>query len=92
MENKNYMGIVRKVFSVIFWIVIIALFIIWGYDFYRVKTNQSPVGCIKTIKHQYKDGTTTECIGAGYKVYEYNRKSIGNGKEFGAFYLIDIKE
>ena len=36
--------------------------------------------------HKYDDGKVTECIGLGYKVYNYDRESFDKGVEFGPLF------
>lgn len=77
----------RKIGNFIFWILIIGLFAVWVTDFVRVKTDEKPMFCVKRIEHKYDDGTTEECVGLGYKVYNYNRKSINIRSQFAPFFV-----
>lgn len=84
-ENKKSIG--KRIFDIVFWVVIIFLFFIWIFDFVQVKNNKEPRFCIKKHTYKYEDGNTKECIGLGYKVYNYNRKSINIKSEFGPFFI-----
>lgn len=88
-ENKNTEknNIFKKIFDVVFWIVIIGLAIIWVTDFINVKNDKDPVFCISQKTHTFDDGTVEECIGLGYKVYNYNRDSFSKGRQFGPFFI-----
>ena len=83
-EKKN---IFKKIFDVVFWIVIIGLAIIWLTDFINVKNDKDPVFCISQKTHTFDDGTVEECVGLGYKVYNYNRSSFSKGRQFGPFFI-----
>ena len=52
-ENKNTekKNIFKKIFDVVFWIVIIGLAIIWLTDFINVKNDKDPVFCISKKTH-----------------------------------------
>jgi len=85
-EKKKVSKISKnQVFNIIFWIVIIGLFIIWITDFIMVKTEKDPVFCISRETYKYDDGETKECVGLGYKIFEYNRDKY-QGYEFGPFF------
>ena len=71
----------KKVIARIFWIIVIVLMCIATFEFYRVRNGKKPVLCLKTIERIYVDGTSTECIGLGYKVFEYRRNFL-KGTEF----------
>lgn len=71
----------------IFWVIILGLFAVWVTDFMRVRDDKKPMFCIKKIEHKYDDGTTEECVGLGYKVYTYNRKSINLKSQFAPFFV-----
>lgn len=71
----------------IFWVIILGLFAVWVTDFMRVRDDKKPMFCIKKIEHKYDDGTTEECVGLGYKVYNYNRKSINLKSQFAPFFV-----
>lgn len=88
-ENKNTekKNIFKKIFDVVFWIVIIGLAIIWLTDFINVKNDKDPVFCISQRTHTFDDGTVEECVGLGYKVYTYDRSSFSKGRQFGPFFI-----
>lgn len=88
-ENKNTekKNILKKIFDVVFWIVIIGLAIIWLTDFINVKNDKDPVFCISQKTHTFDDGTVEECVGLGYKVYTYDRSSFSKGRQFGPFFI-----
>ncbi len=89
-KEKRGLGvsIFRKIIDVIFWLAFAILAIIWIVDFINVNNEKDPVFCIKNKVHEYPDGQTTECVGLGYKVYNYNRpSSVGTGYEFGPFFI-----
>lgn len=75
----------RKIFDVVFWVCITILAAIWLTDFFRIKSDNDPMFCLSKKTHDFDDGTVEECKGLGYKVYEYNRKSL-NGYQFGPFF------
>lgn len=83
-EKKN---IFKKIFDVVFWIVIIGLAIIWLTDFINVKNDKDPVFCISQKTHTFDDGTVEECVGLGYKVYTYDRSSFSKGRQFSPFFI-----
>lgn len=80
-------SVLKIVWNIVFWVVIIGLFVIWTIDFINVKNNKEPMFCIKEKTHQYTDGTTEECVGLGYKVFKYNRKSISKTSQFSPFFI-----
>ena len=88
-ENKNTekKSIAKKIFDVVFWVVIIGLAIIWLTDFINVKNDKDPVFCISQKTHTFDDGTVEECVGLGYKVYTYDRSSFSKGRQFGPFFI-----
>lgn len=71
----------KKVFSKIFWIIIILLMCLWTYEFYRIRNGKYAQFCIRNAIYEYTDGITKECVGLGYKVYEYRRNEL-KGTEF----------
>lgn len=83
--SKN---IFKIIWNFIFWAVVILLFIVWIIDFNNVKNKREPAFCLKNVTHQYDDGTVEECIGLGYKVYKYDRKSSDiKGSQFSPFFI-----
>lgn len=73
--------------NVIFWTVFAVLACIWLVDYFRVKSEKAPMFCLNEKTHEYEDGTVKECTGLGYKIYTYNRQSLGKGIEFGPFFI-----
>lgn len=85
-EKKVNFQTVKFIGSAIFWIVLGGLALVWVTDFVRVAREEKPIFCVKTVEHKYDDGKVTECIGLGYKVYNYDRKSFDKGVEFGPLF------
>ena len=75
-KKQKKRGMLKTIGNVLFWVIIVCLFATWITDFVRTQKEEKPVFCVKKIEHKYDDGTTDECIGLGYKVFTYNRKSI----------------
>ena len=55
-------------------------------DYFKTRNDKHPIFCLKENTHKYDDGETYECIGLGYKMYDYKRDSI-TAKEFGPFFI-----
>lgn len=87
LAEKKSKSLFKKIFDIVFWVVIIVLFAVWLTDFIQVKNENKPVFCLKTVEHSYDDGTTSECIGLGYKVYTYNRDSLKIKSQFSPFFV-----
>ena len=85
-EKRVNFQTIKFIGSVIFWIVLGGLALVWLTDFVRVAREEKPIFCVKTVEHKYDDGKVTECIGLGYKVYNYDRKSFDKGVEFGPLF------
>lgn len=81
----------KKVLARIFWIVVIALMCLWTFEFYRVRNGKDPLFCLSNRIYTYVDGVTEECIGLGYKVYEYRRNYL-KGTEFVSIFSKERKE
>lgn len=64
----------------------VSLFVIWLTDYIRFQTDKRPIFCLKENIYKYDDGITEECIGLGYKIYQYDRTSINLNKEFSSFF------
>lgn len=79
--------ILKKVWNIVFWTLFVCLFAIWIIDFVQVKREKEPIFCISEKVHEYEDGTTKECVGLGYKVYTYNRKSLNIKSQFSPFFV-----
>lgn|SRR5574344_18220 len=78
----------QKVMNVVLWIILIAWMAVCLIDFYNVHKEKEPMFCIKTGTTTYSDGTVKWCLGAGYKIYNYNRASF-KAIEFGPFWSKD---
>lgn len=80
----------KKIIGGIFKFLVILLIIAWVYliasDYFRVQKGKNPQYCIKETTKTYHDGTVYSCIGLGYKVFRYERKSI-SAFEFGPFFI-----
>lgn len=87
VDTKSKKKIYKIVFDIIFWVIILILFFVWIFDFIKVKQQKKPSFCIKNNVYEFEDGTTQECIGLGYKVYNYDRKSVNIKTEFGPFFI-----
>ena len=65
-----------KIVKLVLKLVTLILFIVWVTiiftDYYRTRNNKKPVFCLKETVHKYKDGETYECVGLGYKMFDYN--------------------
>lgn len=79
--------IVKKVWNIVFWTLFVCLFAVWIIDFIQVKREEEPIFCISEKIHEYEDGTTKECVGLGYKVYTYDRKSLNIKSQFSPFFV-----
>ena len=87
IETKNKKKIFKRIFDVVFWVAIVILFFVWVFDFVKFKQEKKPSFCIKNNVYEFDDGTVEECIGLGYKVYYYDRKSINIKTQFGPFFV-----
>ena len=87
VKNKESKKIGHKIFDIVFWILFVCLVFIWVVDFVNVKKGNDPKFCVQTIVHEYDDGTTTECKGIGYNVYNYNRTSKNIKTQFSPFFI-----
>ena len=83
-EKKN---VGKIIFDVVFWVGITVLAIIWITDFVKVQNEEKPVFCLVQKTHEFDDGTVEECVGLGYKIYEYNRESLSNARQFSPFFV-----
>ena len=79
--------ILKKVWNIVFWTLFVCLFTVWIIDFIQVKREEEPIFCISEKIHEYEDGTTKECVGLGYKVYTYDRKSLNIKSQFSPFFV-----
>ena len=87
-SKKDEKSTFSKVMNIILWILLFAWMAVCLIDFYNVRNQNDPVMCIKRGTTKYEDGTVDWCLGAGYKVYQYNRKSF-KAIEFGPFWSKD---
>lgn len=76
----------RLVGSIVFWVIFAILAFVWLVDYFRVSRESKPIFCLSNKTHEFEDGTVKECVGLGYKVYTYDRESLGKGVEFGSFF------
>lgn len=83
-ENKK--SLARTIFDIAFWVIIAVLAIVWVTDFIKVQNDKKPAFCLVEKTHEFKDGTVDECVGLGYKIYNYNRKSI-DAHQFGPLFI-----
>lgn len=83
-ENNKSIG--RIIFDVVFWTVIAVLAIVWLTDFIKVQNDKDPVFCISKKTHEFDDGVVNECVGLGYKIYNYDRDSI-DANQFGPLFI-----
>lgn len=62
-ENmKEKTSILKIIWNIIFWGIIIILAFVWIFDFIQVKNNKEPKFCISNKIHEFEDGTE---IGTG---------------------------
>lgn len=85
--DKKHKSLGQKIWDVVFWTLICVLAFIWIFDFIKVQNNENPQFCIKNIQHTYSDGTVNECVGLGYKVYQYNRSNLNIKVQFSPFFI-----
>lgn len=85
--KKGLIVLVKIAILVLFAFWVIVVFI----DYFRTKKEQMPIFCIKENTYTYDDGTTYECIGAGYKMYKYDRDSI-RAVEFGPIFIVQRQD
>ena len=87
-KDKNEKSMFQRVMNVILWIILIVWMVVCLVDFYKVQQKGDPIFCIKKGVTKYSDGDVKWCLGPGYKVYQYNRKSF-QAIEFGPFWSKD---
>lgn len=87
MKDFELKGKQKLIVNCIFWSMLVILSIIWIIDFTNVQNEKSPKFCISKKTHAFVDGTVDECVGLGYKVYEYDRESISGIRQFSPFYI-----
>lgn len=79
-------NIITNIFKVTIIIAIVAWICLIFVDYFKVQEGSDPVFCVSRNTKKYDDGTVYVCTGLGYKVYQYNRKSI-SAVEFGPFFI-----
>lgn len=83
--KKEKESVFKKIIGFILWVIMIGWICVCLVDYYKTSKHEKPMFCLKQETKKYSDGTVDVCLGAGYKIYNYNRKSI-NGIEFGPFW------
>ena len=84
-DDKEKKSVGRIIFDVVFWVCISILAVIWLTDFFRVQNDKQPIFCLKEKTHEFSDGEVKECVGLGYKIYNYKRESI-TAHQFGPLF------
>ena len=74
-----------KIIGIIVAIIIILGVIFFTIDYDRVKKQETPIFCIKTAT--FLDGGTTEYIGLGYKVIDFNKLNGYDEIKIGALFM-----
>ena len=87
MKNKEEKKVTKIALNILFWTLLTVIAIIWIIDFTKVQKEEKPEFCIIQKTHKFEDGTVEECIGLGYKIYEYKRESIHDTSQFSPFYI-----
>lgn len=87
IKNKEEKNVIKIALNILFWTLLTVIAIIWIIDFNKVQKEEKPVFCIIEKTHKFEDGTVEECIGLGYKIYEYKRESINGTRQFSPFYI-----
>ncbi len=77
----------ENIIKIIILTVIIMWIICFFIDYLRARQMKDPIFCIFENTEKYDDGTVYSCTGLGYKMYRYNRSSIGANLEFGPFFM-----
>lgn len=77
---------IKKTISAIITILLLALAVIWIWEYVEVQKGFKPKFCLKENEYTYDDGKTYECVGPGYNVYRYERTSI-NAIQFVPFFV-----
>lgn len=92
--DKKEKSTFSKILNVALWVILILWMGACLFDFFNTKNGKAPTFCISKKTTTYSDGTTTTCVGPGYKVYNYKRDSI-KAIEFGPLWgkerLSDMK-
>lgn len=82
VDKKGKKSTVSKIVNIVLWVMLIFWIGVCLFDFFNTKSGNAPTFCITKKTKTYSDGTTTTCVGPGYKVYNYKRDSI-KAVEFG---------
>lgn len=85
--DKKHKSVAQIIWDCIFWLLFAALAFVWIFDFITVKNGNSPKFCIKNNVYEFDDGTVNECVGLGYKVYNYNRSGLSIKVQFSPFFV-----
>lgn len=78
----------QKIMNVVLWIILIVWMAVCLVDFYNVKQEKEPMFTFKNGTTKYSDGNVKWYLGAGYKIYKYNR-SCYTAIEYGPFWSED---
>ncbi len=76
----------KKSVSAILTIVIVILAVIWVLDYNKVRQGFKPMFCLKEETYTYDDGQIKKCVGVGYNVFSYERKS-NEAVKFSPFWI-----
>ena len=87
-EKKNEKSLFSRIMNVVLWVVLFVWMGICLIDFYKTHRQEEPIFCLKKETVTYDDGTVDSCLGLGYKVFNYKRKSY-TGVEYGPFWSKD---
>ena len=87
-KDEKEKSLFSRIMNVILWIVLFVWMGICLIDFYKTHQEEEPIFCLKKETVKYDDGTVDSCLGLGYKIYHYKRKSF-NGIEYGPFWSKD---
>ena len=85
--EKNKRSLPLRIFDLVFWVIIIVLAFVWLTDFIRIQNNKKPKFCLTEKTHKFDDGTVDECVGLGYKIYDYHRESLKDAHQFSPFFV-----
>ena len=87
-KDKDEKSLFQRIMNVVLWIVLFVWMGVVLFDYYHVSKNTDPTFCIKKDVTKYNDGEVKWCLGAGYKVFQYNRNCY-QAIEFGPFWSKD---
>lgn len=79
------MNKVLKGAGIVIGIIILLGIIFFTVDYYRLKNNETPIFVVKGIV--YRDGGTTEYLGLGYKIIDYNMTNGYDEIKFGSWFM-----